>query len=78
MILTQTEQVSKNMGISKMNRHVVLIGRPGTGKSRYYFKPNILNANGTIIVTDPKRRATSRLWVFFETKGIYNKGIKFR
>lgn len=59
MILTQTEQVSKNMGISKMNRHVVLIGRPGTGKSRYYFKPNILNANGTIIVTDPKRRAPS-------------------
>ena len=59
MILTETEQVSKNMGKSKMNRHVVLIGRPGTGKSRYYFKPNILNANGTIIVTDPKRRATS-------------------
>lgn len=24
------------------------------GKSRYYFKPNILNATGTIIVTDPK------------------------
>jgi len=24
------------------------------GKSRYYFKPNILSANGTIIVTDPK------------------------
>jgi len=24
------------------------------GKSRYFFKPNILNANGTIIVTDPK------------------------
>lgn len=24
------------------------------GKSRYYFKPNILSANGSIIVTDPK------------------------
>ncbi len=24
------------------------------GKSRYYFKPNILSATGTIIVTDPK------------------------
>ena len=46
--------ISKNMKISKMNRHVILIGRPGSGKSRYYyFKPNILNANGTIIVTDP-------------------------
>ena len=51
MILTQTELISKNMKISKMNRHVILIGRPGSGKSRYYFKPNILNANGTIIVT---------------------------
>ena len=28
------------------------------GKSRYYFKPNILSANGTIIVTDPKAGAT--------------------
>ena len=54
MILTQTELISKNMKISKMNRHVVLIGRPGSGKSRYYFKPNILSATGTIIVTDPK------------------------
>ena len=35
MILTQTELISKNMKISKMNRHVILIGRPGSGKSRY-------------------------------------------
>lgn len=73
MILTQTELISKNMKISKMNRHVILIGRPGSGKSRYYFKPNILNANGTIIVTDPKRRVTSRLWLFIKEKRIYNK-----
>lgn len=59
MILTQTELISKNMKTSKMNRHVILIGRPGSGKSRYYFKPNILNANGTIIVTDPKRGVAS-------------------
>lgn len=59
MILTQTELISKNMKISKMNRHVILLGRPGSGKSRYYFKPNILSATGTIIVTDPKRGVTS-------------------
>ena len=54
-IFTSTEMFSKNMKTSKRNRNVTLIGRPGTGKSRYYFKPNILNANGeTIIVTDPK------------------------
>lgn len=36
------------------NRNVILLGRPGTGKSRYFFKPNLLNAEGTIIATDPK------------------------
>ncbi len=32
MILTQTELISKNMRISGMNRHVILLGRPGTRK----------------------------------------------
>lgn len=32
MILTQTELISKNMKISGMNRHVILLGRPGTRK----------------------------------------------
>ena len=32
MILSQTELISKNMKTSGMNRHVILIGRPGTRK----------------------------------------------
>lgn len=69
MILTQTELISKNMKISGMNRHVMLIGRPGTGKSRYYFKPNILNANGTIIVTDPKGELLESTGCFLKKRG---------
>ena len=72
-LILDMELISKNMKISKMNRHVILIGRPGSGKSRYYFKPNILNANGTIIVTDPKRRTFARLWLFIKEKRLYNK-----
>lgn len=30
IILTQTELISKNMKTSGMNRHVILLGRPGT------------------------------------------------
>ena len=53
-IFTATEMFAKNMRISKRNRHLILIGRPGSGKSRYYFKVNLLNANGeTFVVTDP-------------------------
>lgn len=54
IILTETEQVAKNMRKSGMNRHILIVGRPGTGKSRYFFKPNILNATGCLIITDPK------------------------
>ena len=37
MILTQTELVSKNMKKSGINRHVVLLGRPGTRKVKILF-----------------------------------------
>ena len=34
MILTENELVSKDMKISQMNRHVILIGRPRNSVSR--------------------------------------------
>ena len=37
MILTQTELISRNMKISGMNRHVILLGRPGTRKIQILF-----------------------------------------
>ena len=54
LLLTKTEMLTKDMRKSNLTRHVALIGMPGTGKSRGYFKPNILSANGTLIMTDPK------------------------
>lgn len=53
-ILTATEFTAQDMKLSQRSRNLVLIGRPSTGKSRYHFKPNILNAVGTIVCTDPK------------------------
>lgn len=37
MILSQTEFISKNMKKSRMNRHVILLGRPGTRKISLLF-----------------------------------------
>ena len=54
-IFTSTELYSRNMRKSNRNRNILLLGRPGTGKSRYYFKPNLLQRfRGTVLVTDPK------------------------
>ena len=51
ILMTNTEWFERKNGA---NRNTILLGRPGTGKSRYFFKPNILNAEGTIVITDPK------------------------
>ena len=55
MIFTATELYSLDMWKHNRNRNILLLGRPGTGKSRYYFKPNLLQRlRGTVLVTDPK------------------------
>ena len=37
------------MKVTKRNRNCTLIGRPGTGKSRYWLIPNILKLQWTEI-----------------------------
>lgn len=54
-IFTSTEIVSKDMDKTNRNRNCTVVGRPGTGKSRYFLIPNILSARDeTLIITDPK------------------------
>lgn len=39
---------------TETNKNVLVIGGPGTGKTRYYVKPNLLQANANFFITDPK------------------------
>ncbi len=39
---------------SPLNKNVMIIGSSGTGKSRGFIKPNVLQMNGSYIITDPK------------------------
>ena len=36
------------------NKNVLVIGVPGSGKTRYYVKPNLMQLNADFFVTDPK------------------------
>lgn len=35
------------------NNNVLIVGGAGTGKSRFYIKPNVLQMNASFIITDP-------------------------
>ncbi|WP_152378624.1 VirD4-like conjugal transfer protein, CD1115 family [Paenibacillus brasilensis] len=54
VILTQTERLSLDTKKVRKNLNLLVIGGAGTGKSRFVVKPNILQANTSFVITDPK------------------------
>lgn len=50
-----SDSVRFNMNkMSNLNNNVVVVGGPGTGKTRGIIKPNMLQFNTSFVVTDPK------------------------
>ncbi len=39
---------------TETNNNVLVVGGPGTGMTRYYVKPNLMQANASFFITDPK------------------------
>ena len=63
IILTQTERLTmdsrpKNPKLAR-NKNVIIIGGSGSGKTRYYVKPNLMQMHSSYVVTDPK----GYLWI---------------
>lgn len=74
-ILTQNVSVSYNSRNHRRNLNTIIVGGSGAGKTRFFAKPNIMNANSSFIITDPKGellRATGHL---LEAKGYVIKVI---
>ncbi|MBS6546875.1 MAG: type IV secretory system conjugative DNA transfer family protein [Butyricicoccus pullicaecorum] len=58
IILTKTERLmmsnrSKNPANAR-NKNVLIIGGSGSGKTRFWLKPNLLQMHSSYVVTDPK------------------------
>lgn len=51
-----TKEVSLNFDGRKHRRNLntIVVGGSGAGKTRFYAKPNIMNANTSLVVLDPK------------------------
>ena len=58
VILTQTERLMmsnrpKNLKYAR-NKNVLVIGGSGSGKTRFFVKPNLMQLHSSYVVTDPK------------------------
>lgn len=54
ILLTQEVRMSLNTRQHRENLNVLVIGGSGSGKSRFYVKPNIMQLNTSYVVTAPK------------------------
>ena len=53
MILSETVRLSTADMKTHLNNNVFIVGGAGTGKSRFFIKPNVLQMNCSYVVTDP-------------------------
>lgn len=54
IILTQHVEMGVDGQKHKRNLNVLVCGGSGSGKTRFYVKPNVLNCNTSFCITDPK------------------------
>ncbi|MFZ5967635.1 MAG: VirD4-like conjugal transfer protein, CD1115 family [Bacillota bacterium] len=53
-ILTQNVRIGLNGRKHRRNLNVMIVGGSGSGKTRFYAKPNVMQANTSFVVLDPK------------------------
>lgn len=53
-ILTQHVRIGFDAHKHKRNLNVLVVGGSGSGKTRFYVKPNVLQANCSMVMLDPK------------------------
>lgn len=69
LLLTKRFRMGLDGYMHKRNLNVLVVGGSGAGKTRGYAKPNIMQANCSYIVTDPKGEILRSTGHLLKTKG---------
>ncbi|UQF71664.1 type IV secretory system conjugative DNA transfer family protein [Vagococcus lutrae] len=90
VILTQTEYLTMNSRPKNpkyaRNKNVVVVGGSGSGKTRFYVKPNLMQMHSSYVVTDPKGTIIIECGKMLERNGYdikvlntinFNKSMKY-
>ncbi len=73
VILTQTERLTmdsrpKNPKYAR-NKNVLVVGGSGSGKTRFFVKPNLMQCHSSYVVTDPKGTVLIECGKLLQRKG---------
>ena len=77
IILSQNVRLSNDFYQHQRNLHVVVIGGSGSGKTRFFVKPNALQCSGSYFFLDPKGELTYSLGGAMERNGVTVTVIDF-
>ena len=53
MILGENQYYSQDSYKTQLNNNVMVVGASGAGKTRYIVKPNLLQAWGSYVISEP-------------------------
>ena len=73
VILTQTERLTMNNRPkdpqTARNKNVLVVGGSGSGKTRFFIKPNLMQCHSSYVVTDPKGSVVVECGRLLQRKG---------
>ena len=73
VILSQTERLTMNSRPKNpkfaRNKNVLVVGGSGSGKTRFFIKPNLLQLHSSYVLTDPKGTVINEVGQVFVKKG---------
>ncbi len=68
-VLTMEERLPKRKIAYSRNKNVLVIGGSGSGKTRFFVKPNLMQLHSSYVVTDPKGSLIVETGKMFEDSG---------
>ena len=79
VLLTQTERITMSSRPKEpkyaRNKNILVIGGSGSGKTRFFVKPNLLQCHSSYVVTDPKGTILCEVGALLERKGYRIKSL---
>lgn len=77
MILAENQKYSLDCYETQLNNNVLVVGTSGAGKTRSIVTPNLLEATGSYVVSDPKGNLYKKYKDYLEGEGYEVKKLDF-